>query len=225
MWKKRCMVEKQVMAKKQCMERKQCGGSEVVLMLKLLKKIGAPVVLMSLVVAIMTLPGLDHSRNVHWVEYFAGQKAVTSAMLSAWLLALSFEIKDQQRIQNMLHEMGFVYAIHLGLKIVPGGGSNTAPVCSTWVWLSRGSTYRTAFNAMGDLGLDCVRKANVMVSRVMLLCWLHCAMKAFWVLEQPVNSLMEMHERFQELASKIKIYRTTIHMGRFGGALLKPLWL
>ena len=46
-----------------------------------------------------------------------------------------------------------------------------------------------------------------------------------FVLENPVNSMLENHPRFQWLCSVCTIYRHLTRMGDFNGESEKPLWL
>ena len=45
------------------------------------------------------------------------------------------------------------------------------------------------------------------------------------MLEQPKNSLFEMHPMIQSVFSLAKCYRKSIHMRDFGGLTAKPTWL
>ena len=190
-----------------------------------LKKVHAPSILMALVALIMSQANMDHSQVVDWAEYFAGKKAVSRAMLNSGLLTLPFELLDNPVMQNIMSAMGFIYAMHIALRLKPGGGSNTAPVCSTWTWVNRYTSQRSEHRPLGSSTVASVLEANTMVARQMLILWLFCARKTYWVLEQPVNSLMEKHPRFVELCSHFNITRTTINMSDYGSESKKPSWL
>ena len=65
-----------------------------------------------------------------------------------------------------------------------------------------------------------------MVVRMMLLLMLYEAKSMMWILEQPVNSVMQFHPRFQEfLAWCPFVVRKSCQQGFFGGASSKPTWL
>jgi hypothetical protein len=78
---------------------------------------------------------------------------------------------------------------------------------------------------MGALCQPSVRYANKMVSRVCLLVLLILAKGCWFVLEQPKNSLMQHHARFQQLIRLTKLIRVSLNMGEFGAHTLKPSWL
>ena len=72
-----------------------------------------------------------------------------------------------------------------------------APVCSSWVFMSRGSTERSPACPLG-VGLAAAR-GNTMMSRAVLLARLAHARRVSWYVEQPQTSLMPRHPRWQEL--------------------------
>ena len=51
------------------------------------------------------------------------------------------------------------------------------------------------------------------------------AMGVFWVLEQPLNSLLEHHEALQMLFGLVKCYQISINMEDYGARSQKPTWL
>lgn len=200
-------------------------SNRMMVVLKQLKNMGAPTILMSMVMLIMCQPDLMHSQIIDWTEYFAGKKAVSRAMLMSGLVTLSFEKNDNNLTQDIMGVVGYIYAVHMALRVRPGGGTNTAPVCSTWTWVNRYTSKRSDWRPLGCKNVPSVVEANIMVSRQILLLWIYTARKIYWVLEQPLNSLMEKHPRFLELASRICITRTSINMGDFGATSKKPSWI
>jgi hypothetical protein len=101
----------------------------------------------------------------------------------------------------------------------------TAPVCSTWVWMNRGTSQRTSDAPLGNTKISGVRLANLMVSRVILCLILVVCKGGWWVLEQPQGSLMERHPRFRWLCRVCNVYRVRMTMADYGGDSLKPSWL
>ena len=137
--------------------------------------------------------------------------------------AVPYDVSYSDR-QNVLSSVGFVAALVACIRIRPGGGSLSAPVCSTWVYLARSSTGRSAGWPAGFDNSTC-RNANVMVARACLMIAICCAKQVWWLLEQPSGSLLELHPRFQELAAMLQIFRKFIQMGRFGAGSKKGTWL
>ena len=59
-------------------------------------------------------------------------------------VAVAFEILCDARGQDMLSDIGYANALYVVGNLNPEIGAQlTAPVCSTWVFVSRGSTFRT----------------------------------------------------------------------------------
>ena len=84
----------------------------------------------------------------------------------------------------MIGGCGFAAAVLLVLSLQRGGGFFAAPVCSSWVWLNRGTSRRAVWSPLGDSRVESVRAGNMMVVNVVLLCYLVTAMGLFWAIEQ-----------------------------------------
>eukprot|EP00969_Alexandrium_andersonii_P121440 5368018-Alexandrium_andersonii.AAC.1 len=64
-----------------------------------------------------------------------------------------------------------------------------------------------------------------MVERVCLLASVATARGLLVIIEQPVNSRMQMHAAFQTMLASFRLYRKSIRLETFGGKTAKPLWL
>ncbi|CAK8988087.1 Uncharacterized protein SCF082_LOCUS1242 [Durusdinium trenchii] len=117
---------------------------------------------------------------------------------------------------NMLSAEGFANALHCVCNLKPGGGHMSAPVCSTWVFMSRGSTLRSRTRPLGRKDSGAVRDGNVLAARALVLCILAAAKGCFWLLEQPASSIMELHPLFQAAIRLLGMHRLCIAMGRYG---------
>ena len=84
-----------------------------------------------------------------------------------------------------------------------------APVCSSWVWMSRSTTLRSRILPLGDVSLASVAAGNLQVARLVLLLVLVSHWGCSWVVEQPMTSLMWMHPRFQALFRSTAVQRLT----------------
>ena len=111
------------------------------------------------------------------------------------------------------------------MRMAVGGFHLTAPVCSTWVWINRGTSKRTFYDALGDPSVPGNRVANLMVTRVVLTLVLVAYRGGWWVLEQPQGSLLERHPRFKWLCRITSVIRVRIEMKDFGACTAKPSWL
>ena len=160
-----------------------------------------------------------------FVEFFAGQQAVTLAMREAALAAAVFELKLDPLGQNMLTTLGFANAVTLCLTLKPGSGSLLAPVCSSWTFMNRGTSKRSIAVPYGASGVESVKQGNVMVARCVLLLILLAGRGCWWVLGQPRRSLLQEHPAFQHLVSVCPVYRHRIQMCHYGGNSRKSTWL
>lgn len=194
-----------------------------------LLRVGAPLVVCLLAACLFNVHGLDLQQGLAFIEYFAGKQAVTNAQLRAGRPAVAFEIEvDGVKLEEMdlMSSLGMAHAATLVLKLshVFPGGVLMAPVCSTWVWISRGSTGRRDWRPLGDNTAK-VNEANAMVVRVLSLLFMVSAMGLFWIVEQPSTSLMELHPHWQWFITVVPVFRHTIHMRDFGGESQKGTYL
>lgn len=184
---------------------------------------GAPLVLIALVWLIgsssLLRPCIDH------VEMFAGCQSITRGYLRASRRAVPLEIKLDPTWGDILSPAGFCHALHMVLLLVPGSAIWAAPVCSTWTFMNRGTSCRKPWRPLGLVSVPSVRQANIMVSRVAMLCKLADNLGSWWCLEQPRGSLLERHPRIAQLIASGRVWRTSLNMADFGGSSLKPLWV
>ena len=125
--------------------------------------------------------------------------------------------------QNILSSNGFVSAMINCLRVRPGG-KLSAPVCSSWVYLSRGSTGRSAGYPLGSVAETCA-DANYMVCRVVLLLFLCIAKQLWFIVEQPQGSLLQYHPSFQDVCKHVRIWRKYVTMAKYGAGSQKGTWL
>ena len=88
-----------------------------------------------------------------------------------------------------------------------------APVCSSYVWINRGTSRRCISRPLGNTRKTYIKVANVMVSRVALMLLLMFVQGILVILEQPKGSMLELHPRIQWLAELIGMFRVGISMG------------
>ena len=158
------------------------------------------------------------------IELFAGCMAITAAFQAIGYLFIPFEIKLSRRM-DINSQVGFSVALRMMLRLRRNKGSIVwlAPVCSSWTWTNRGTSLRSPLDPEGNTEHKYIRDANLMVSRTILLVELAIALGVTFFLEQPMNSLMKFHARFQTLLARHLIYEVTFGVGAFGGETAKPL--
>ena len=120
--------------------------------------------------------------------------------------------------------MAVVTAVAMVSTIKREGLAWWAPPCSSWVWMSRHSTSRTAVAPLGTRlrNHPSVVANNRLVSRLCILldmCWKR---GVYYIIEQPATSLMWQHPRLMALLQKHGAQTIVTEMGAFGGDYQKP---
>eukprot|EP00969_Alexandrium_andersonii_P021278 929209-Alexandrium_andersonii.AAC.1 len=116
---------------------------------------------------------------------FSGRQSVTNARLAANKVAVPFDISRDVHYNDINNSCGFLHALHMLMKVRPGGAHFTAPVCSSWVFMNRSTSKRSATRPGGDTSSPSVSYSNKMVARVCLLLWVAAAKQIVIILEQP----------------------------------------
>ena len=70
---------------------------------------------------------------------------------------------------DLLTNLGFVTALVWALRLWRFSVSAWGTLCSSWVWIIRITTKRTAEDPLGEVTVPCVKRGNVMVSRMCLI--------------------------------------------------------
>ncbi|CAK0861834.1 unnamed protein product [Prorocentrum cordatum] len=184
--------------------------------LAVLAYLNSPDVLLSIVFLLLANRRIKFTHDTQCVEYFAGVAAVCKAFASADHAVYAYEILKAPVMNDILSDIGFAEAVRVALNTAVAGCCVLGPACSSWVHLSMGSSGRRKWRPLGDQKKLFVKKANLMVSRVILLVRILHSRGVFWVLEQPMSSLMVHHPRFQEAIKDLGIHSVRIYMGNFG---------
>ncbi|CAL1142985.1 unnamed protein product [Cladocopium goreaui] len=153
----------------------------------------------------------------------AGLKHLKAPIAGRKAIGLDLEIGGPS--MDMATDLGFSNSLFQVANLRAGGGALAAPVCGSWVFLSRGSTGRTRTNPMGDSSCRSTRLGNLLTARTLILLWVLAAKGCWWIVEQPSSSLMEFHVLFQRFLSLIRVRRLSICMADYGSPTLKPTYL
>lgn len=175
-----------------------------------------------MVALLFSIDGLCWDTPTDHVELFAGKMSVTKGEWAEGRRAVPFEIKLDANNMDILSSAGFANAMFQICNLKPGSGCLSAPVCSSWVFMSRGTTCRTKARPLGRSDNEGVHNGNVMTARVLILMLLASAKGIFWLLEQPASSIMEHHPCFQEVLGMVHLVKKTIYMQNYGGTSPKP---
>jgi len=116
-------------------------------------------------------------------------------------------------------------AVQMTLCIVSGGLLWAAPVCSSWVFMSRGSTGRSATTPLGSSSSKSATEGNIMAGRCAALAMLAALLNVKWCIEQPITSLMPKHPRMQQLWAAQTVWRASVAMGAYGARSMKRMYV
>ena len=174
-------------------------GRPLNFVLRHLKAIGAPAVLLKLVTFIYSLTNVDPLLCYDQLEWMAGMHECTKACWERGRVGFPYEILHNPTYFDITGTVGFVTAIILTLKCKAVRGiSPFAPVCSSWVPTNLFTSGRTRLRPQGHTCYKYVKDANLMVSRVALLMWLFAALALPFFVEQPKGSVMaKFHKRMK----------------------------
>jgi hypothetical protein len=197
-----------------------------------------PVFLLALVFAHFTeidevfssLPA-DFERRLVSVELFSGQAEISKAVRDQWGLGLGGEAgsvgfdKRYHASQDLSCASGFKLALPLVWAIIVGGMLWSAPVCSSWVWISRSRTGRSRDSPGGCRRHLSVVEANAMVEYTVHLCVLAFARGCNIYVEQPQSSVMPFYHAMDALFQWISPIKLGVSLGKSGSDTLKPIYV
>ena len=168
------------------------------------------------------LPSLP---DVDVVEFFAGVATIQRAAAARGLNSVAYDLAFDSRM-NLLEPLGFMYAFELLMRCKSNALVHFAPPCSSWVFMSRGSTGRSKLNPGGRLQYQSVRDANTIIFRVAILMLVAIAKGMSYLVEQPGSSLLEWFEVFAKVLGLSLARRIYTWMGAFGAPTPKAtlLW-
>ncbi|CAJ1413450.1 unnamed protein product [Effrenium voratum] len=142
---------------------------------------------------------VTEDQELDFCEVFAGCHILHSGA-EAWGLRSRCLDVCYTRKMNILTNFGFILLLSVVRRIQRSGTAWYAVPCSSWIWLSRGSTHRSWVQAAGPRLEYNFRKG------------------VEYVVENPSSSLLGC---FQRHGAR----RVTIYLGSFGARTLKPVTL
>lgn len=163
---------------------------------------------------------------LHSVELFAGKKAI-----SRWTHSMGFrtEVLDKTYSKDAAMDIttphGFQHALGLASRLVQGATAWAAPVCSSWVWVSRSSTGRSAARPAGKTSCPSVQEGNLMVKQTVAVLLVAFLRGAFVYVEQPCSSLMSLYEPMKSFIILIARQRCRVTLGAYGADSAKPIYI
>jgi len=181
-----------------------------------------------LMIMLLLLKAAGPPSRVEAVELFAGCHSVTNGIRSMGFPAIGLDMSTVSEWDDLNTSAGFLRALTYVMALEPGGFLWAAPPCSSWVWVDRYQTGRSREQSLGDETRRSVHRANMQVSRVVLLVaramLLH---NAVCIAEQPSSSLFSLHPCWLELVNAMDGALEQIHMWMqpYGGSTPKATLL
>ena len=176
---------------------------------------------------------LMRPRYLHYGEIFCGWGIVYESLKAMGFSGFFLDITINKD-HNLLTPQGLIHALNMLLLVCIRGFVWLGVPCSTWVWIARGHTMRSASNWAGDTSRTDVHEANELVGIVAFLLQLLVMRQVFYLIEQPASSLMFKHpalrRHFKKGTRRPKVFKTKLKahhvwLGSWGHSLYKGTWL
>ncbi len=119
------------------------------------------------------LHALRHTvRFRHWADMFDGVGGVGAAFIRGGLASgTALDLSLGGALHDVTSDIGFAAFLIAALELVPFGLAVIGLPCSTFVFLSRGTSKRHRTNRwLGDVSRSDVRAANIIAERVVVIC-------------------------------------------------------
>ena len=155
---------------------------------------------------------------------FSGVESISNGFREAGFCFYSYDNIHGPK-EDVCTDAGFIFGLILCLRIREGGFCWLAPLCSSWVWISSGTTLRSTAFPEGLTDNAASRYGNKMVARIMLYCWIMKARGVAVCVEQPTSSLMSASRWFQDFLRAVPMYQTRVNLGCFNGDSAKPIYV
>jgi len=195
---------------------------------ELLIKLGAPTWMLLCIDFILQThmaSGRPLRKAHHVVELFSGSCNMTRAFRRAGFISYGYDIQLNSAANDIISNAGFLVAIRMVLEATQLVWLGVP--CSSWVFMSSGSTKRKPQTPTGDETLPSVVAANCIAVRSALLVLLATVMGLHFIIEQPGSSQLINLDVFQNIFRNLglKVWFQKFPMGCWGHWCIKPTWL
>ena len=163
-------------------------------------------------------------RAQDFVEVFAGSAVISSGLRSLGFRGASLDLRTSAH-HDVLTPSGVLLLLQQVLLLRPGGILWRAPPCSTWVFMSRGSTGRSMEQPWGNAQSPYILSQDALVDRLVLALEVATARGAWWIVEQPATTLMWEYPSMRACLSRHGLAPVRLDMGAYGGGSQKPTHL
>ena len=161
------------------------------------------------------------SRNLHFMDIFAGRARFTRWALWAGFTGIAFDLQYGNHM-NTNSDEGFALLLLCVLRVMPLGLLLLAPLCSSWGFLPMSITKRKACNPLGDPAVPMVAEGNLMNGRVACICMLAHKLGLRWIVEQPRDSMFFMTPAMKACLTACSAQKVRFQLRDFGHPNPKP---
>ena len=164
---------------------------------------------------------------LHGLDTFAGDKQMARSFLAAGMPMATFELLDDPVQENCLSMHGQQYFLQrlVQVSFQEGGICWMGPPCSWWVWLSRSVHQRSHESPQGNTQHPTVAFHNSLAEFVANAIRTCAALGVFFVLEQPLSSVMPHFAAVRAALAEVGAKRVSIPLWKFGAQSEKFLQL
>ena len=161
----------------------------------------------------------DTVRDIDALEFMSGQAEISKAAARVGLVSYGYDRSYSTcDINNINTAVGFKRAMQLTMRVKRHGAIWMAPVCSSWIWLSRSGSGRTREAAHGNTAVSWVRSGNRMVVRlvlVMIVAWIRgCHL----FLENPMTTVVNFFSPMREAIQCLLNFKVTLPLSAYGSS-------
>ena len=152
---------------------------------------GAPRILFPILKLLTSSRAAPMARTMEMCEFFCGVAQISENFSRAGYNSTGIDVLRDPLNMDLCTPRGFLYAMCLVLATKDRGFLWFATVCSSWVWMCRGTSERSRGDIYGRPGSRSCYEGNMQAARSALLMLLGASRRIWWTLEQPASSLME----------------------------------
>lgn len=140
---------------------------------------------------------------------------MTDCMLEYGLFAHAMDVR-YSRHHDLSTSTGLLSTFQAIRRVIAGGFLWLGIPCSSFIWLSRGSTFRSSLRPRGKKRLRKVRETNRMVRRLLYVMEYAHTKGIEWCIEQPSSSLLPLYRPFEEMIRRHKANFFFLPLGMHG---------
>ncbi|CAL1149091.1 unnamed protein product, partial [Cladocopium goreaui] len=129
---------------------------------------------------------------------------------------------DYSRKMNLLSSFGFLLCLNYIRHLKQSGCAWFAIPCSSWVWMSMGSSMRSYLRPQGWSEKRCTQIGNRLARRLCYMLELCFRKKVFYIIEQPQSSLLFQYKPLKKLLLRHGARMGQCSLGGYFAPTLKP---